>query len=187
MNREQFLSLLDDYEESRKLSKKCYMAFSTKLTKELTELVFNHLPEIDKKRNEMQAKVYEVAEKYMKEVKESFEWVNSSFYDKSPITKVSVVPKPITREDAEKQLVEELKDIPEEHHELYAKYHWEDYEHDKQHEDFLFAAFNKMKEVLVEVYFESIVDFDSDYLRKLDYAIYLMCAERFVQEVYELE
>jgi hypothetical protein len=187
MNKEQFLSWLKDYEESTKYAKACYQAFSTKLKKELTELVFNYLPVKEKKCYETQERVCEIVEKYTKEVKECFEWVNSSFYNKNSIKEVRAVPKQKTKEDAEKQLVEELKDIPKEHHELYTKYHWEDYEHDKRHADFLFAVFNKMKEVLVEIYFESIVDFDGDYLRRLDYGIYLMCAGEFVQAVYELE
>lgn len=41
-----------------------------------------------------------------------------------------------------------------------------------------------MKEVLVEFYFDSIVRFESAYLRYLDYSIYLLCAREFLQEVY---
>lgn len=187
MSMEEFLARINNFEELEKHYEKLYKAFSQKLPGELTEVVFNHLPDMLEKRDIIYDDVYKTAEKYIREIWESYNNADSCNYSKTPVKDVSPVPKPKTREEAEKELQSELEETPEKYHELYKKTHWECYEDEKPHEMFLYAVFNKMKEVLVEYYMNDILKLEADYLRILEQSIYYMCAIQFVQEIYKLE
>ena len=186
MSPEEFLAHINNSEETEKHYAKLYKAFSQKLPEGLTEVVFAHMPGMKEKRDTLYDDVYKIAGKYVGEIWEWYNQTESSNYFKLKVEGISPVPKPKTREEAEKELQSELKGVPDEHHEMYKKAHWEAYELDNPHEVFVYAVYNKMKEVFVEFYMDDILNLDSDYLRMFDEEIYLMCATEFVYNVYGL-
>jgi hypothetical protein len=186
MSIEQFLSHIKNFEEKGKHYAKLYAGFSNKLPGVLADTVFDHLPDLKKHSKTMQPKVLNIAEKYMGEIWEWFNHTYSSQYLKKEVKDVKAVPKPKTKEEAETELKNELKDIPAEHHEGYTEIFWEVHESDQRYKAFQYEIYARMKAVFVDFFMDDVMELESGYLRQFDYDIYLMCAGEFVQEIYGL-
>ncbi len=186
MSVEEFLNHIKRFEEKEAYYEMLYKGFSSKLPPELTEIVFKHLPELNKHRKKYENVVFEIAEKYIGEIWEEYNMVNSLNSNKGPMANLSPVKKPKTREEAEKEFHKDKGAIPEKYHEAFKKVFWESYEEDLAGEVYEYAVYEKMKEVFTEFYIDDILEFDSNYLRYFDRGLYLMCSNKFVDEIYGL-
>lgn len=178
-----FINMSGELEE-RKMSRQ---NFRDKLSGQLFELVFSSQPNMKKFRDQLSAPLRELASKYALETLRCFDRAASLAYSKSETTTILTLPGPISETESEKELNELINHIPDEDVEYLTKNHWDEYRHQKQHEDFIFSIFRKMKEVLVEYYEANIMELDGKYLRLLDGELYHLVACEFVQEYYEIE
>ncbi|MEN8117649.1 MAG: hypothetical protein ABFS16_11760 [Bacteroidota bacterium] len=186
---DEFYNLIKRQEEKEAYYEELYEGFSNKLPPQLTEVVFKHLPELKKNRIKYEKAVFEIAQKYVREIWEEYNSVYSLNYKGGgPMADLNPVEKPGTgREKAEKRLQKLKKELPAEYHERLQESFWETYEDELATEVFKYAVYEKMKEVFTEFYIDDIMEFESKFLRYLDRSLYLMCTLRFVDEVFSLE
>ncbi len=160
--------------------------FLNDLSGQLFELIFRCRPDIKKYREQLSKPLKKLVTKYARETFQCFNRSSSLAYCKTEITALLNVPTLKSRKESEKELKELIKLIPHADVEYLKKIHWEEYRHQKQHENFILNVFKKMKEVLVEYYEENLMEFDGKYLRLLDGELYYFGAWEFVQEYYEI-
>ncbi|NQU51826.1 MAG: hypothetical protein HQ522_04745 [Bacteroidetes bacterium] len=186
MSAEEFLNFIKRSEETEAYYKALYEGFSKQLPTALAEVVFNYLPKFKNNREKYEKAVFETATKYIREIWDEFDSVNSLNANGGPMADLNPAKKPTSKEDAEQKRLKEIKEIPKQHHKGYTKVFWESYEEELVGEIFVYAVYEKMKEVFTKFYIDDIMEFDSAYLRYFDRGLYLMCTLRFVDDIYSL-
>ncbi len=97
------------------------------------------------------------------------------------------VPKIISREEEELKLSSEMLDIPDKWKNEYSQMFWETYEEEVKSQEYIFAVFNKMKEIMVDYYLNDIINLEGNLLRKLNGSLYHLAAWEMIDELYMLE
>ncbi len=97
------------------------------------------------------------------------------------------VPKIINREEEELKLCKEMLDIPDEWKHEYSQVFWETYEEEVKSQEYIFAVFDKMKEIMVDYYLNDIIKLEGNLLRKLNGSLYHLAAWEMIDELYMLE
>lgn len=185
MSVQDFLDSIRHFEEQEAHYAKLYAGFSNKLPNELVKVVFEHLSELNNKREENIKAVHSIAVKYVDEIWETFNQADGRNAKKDTTPDLRPVCQPQTKEDAEKKLRKEIKVIPDDKHKLYEEIFWESYEEESATEQYKYAVFIKMKEVFAEFYLDDLLKLDGPYLRYFDRSLGLDVS-LFLEEVYEL-
>ncbi|MEF8846595.1 MAG: hypothetical protein V5A59_14070 [Bacteroidales bacterium] len=86
-------------------------------------------------------------------------------------------------EEIEKQIDKILPDFPEEKWETIRKGIWDEYKKSRVYELFQKGIHDKIKEVLVEFFEDSILELEGEYLQQLEDDTYLLVAWHFIQDM----
>lgn len=186
MSAEEFLNHIRKFEELEATYKKKYEGFHLKLPKELAEIVYTRLPGVESKHKNLKSEVLKIGETYVREIWEWYNHAYSSYFNNQTVNNSYSAQKPQTKAEANKRLELNIKDLPLQYHKEFIEMFWESYDEEHVHDLYKYAFFLKMKEVFAEFYLDDILELESDYLRYLDSSIYLMCSDRFIEEIYEL-
>lgn len=135
-------------------------------------------------REKLTVHLKKLAVKYSRETFECFDEASWYYYTKTkPVKNFQVVHSVITRKEAEKQLREKLKDIPEDK-DYFCKVFWETFEKSHKREMFFYSLHKKLKEILTEYYEKDILDFDGYILRSLDSSVYYRVVCPFIDDYF---
>ena len=88
-------------------------------------------------------------------------------------------------EEIEKKINEILPEFPEEKWETIRKGLWEEYKRSRVYELFQKGIHDKIKEVLVEFFEDSILELEGEYLQQLEDDTYLLVAYHFFQDMHK--
>jgi hypothetical protein len=184
MNKEEFLNFLNNSQTDLEAAEKHAEAFIKKLSEELYSLVFSYYPEFAPYSKTVSKKVKEFACQCAQQVFENFDTVVYYQINNKPYTSKSSVPKPKTLAESEKELNELIELFPDDK-EYAIQVHTESFNETNRTELFRQQTHNKVKEVLVKFYEETILDLKSDYLRMLDNYTYYLATFPFIDHFYE--
>lgn len=180
-----FFYQLDRWEERKKYFEEKYKGFSGKLPGELIKVVFEHLPEINNKREEKLKAVQKIATNFVEAVWEAYNMANWCNANNDSVSVLHPVRKPGTKQEAQKKLQKEIQNIPKEHWNEYEVIFWEMYEETYKRESYEYAVFMKTKEVFAEFYFDEVLELESKYLRYFERTLGLDICD-FLEDVYQL-
>jgi hypothetical protein len=118
---EEFRLHIKRFEELEAHYEELYKGFSQKLPKALSELVFKHWAELNQDRKNNEKTVFEIAQKYIREIWEEYNSVYSMNANKFPVKRHTPVKTPTTREEADKRRLKEMSKFPLEYHKEYTE------------------------------------------------------------------
>ncbi|MCY1720048.1 hypothetical protein OU798_06825 [Prolixibacteraceae bacterium Z1-6] len=179
---EEFFNHIKRSEETEAYYQALYDGFRKKLPQTLAEIVYQYLPKLKAKEDA----VLSLGKEYVRRIWEQYNEVYSLNRTGGPLINLQPARKPTTRKEAEQKLTKQIKTIPKQHHKIYSEIYWDTYEEKLTRETYEYAIYEKMKEVFTEFYIDDIMEFESDYLRYFDRSIYLMCSNKYVDDVYGL-
>ena len=162
-------------------------AFHKKNSMELYDLVFDFWPEMEQYRTRISPVILGLARLSSNKVLQSLECVREYQRLGEQVKGRHVVPKIKTRRTAEKELKMLFEDLPDLNQEKYTKSFWEDYELEIRYDTFFLQTYQKLKEILVEFYFDKLVDLDGNHLRLLNSLLYYLAAMPFASGALKLE
>jgi hypothetical protein len=159
-------------EESAKAWKKRFDGFHLKLQAELCELFFSYWPEMKASRELIDKKLMELAVYSCHEAYLSLGEANEYLRQGLSVLGDQILPVLKSREKEEKELEDLLNEFPNLNNAEFIQSYWEDFELGVKVDNFFFQAHKKIKEALVEFYFESINSLEGDQLRFIDCRLY---------------
>lgn len=170
---------LDDQEKNGKL-------FRKELNSELYNTTIKYWEAYEKVQPIGAEPLKALAEKYTSETFNCLDYVLWMARENTQTNQPLGVPQPYTKQQAERQLTNELKSLDKKHHKAYTEIFWDEFEHEQQTKNFVFTIYHTMKKALSERYFNYLVDLEGDCLRVLDSQIYYMAASEFADEYYTI-
>jgi hypothetical protein len=182
MSKEEFLESIFRYDELEAKYEALAKEYEKQMPDSLTNLVFEHMPKLQGEKEKFEKIIYPIAQNYTGEIWEDFnmaDWMNRSKDE----VRLFNVPKPKTNEVEEIELVKELQNMQQEFHAEYCDIFWKSCAEINEHNSFVFASHNKMKEIFTEIYIDDVLSLEPVYLRYFDYKLYMQ-ADNFVQEIY---
>lgn len=183
----EFLEFLNRSEQEIKKLEKKERNFREKLSAKLVLLVFKYFPELESQRKRLLNSLQDISEQC---AKIALECLGSAFHhakNNIPYTEKKGIRKPRTKEESEKELQELLLLIDEKDHAYLSKIHWEEFENEQRHDGFYFKVHHKIKEVLVEFYFDEIQELSGGHLRLLEHYTYYLAVCEFVDAFYGIK
>jgi hypothetical protein len=183
---EEFYFRLQRWENIEAQWEEKYRLFSEKLSSDLPNIVYEFVPRIESRKEEIKDKLENIIQKYITKTWDCFEGAYHLNFNNENTGEILDIREPLSKEESKKELLKKLNDIPKEDHEYYSEIHWDSFNKRKLHEDFLFSVNKKIKEAVAESYAEHIQEFNGDCIRLLNSDIYYVCAYWFVDEVYGL-
>ncbi len=186
MGPQEFLDFINESEKSIKASQELEEAFLKKMEAELVEYVFNYYPQLQQHRKKYTNRLLKIAQTCAAEALECFGLVLSYQYENKPYFKKNENKKPQTKEESEKELQKLLSEIPLKYKNNAIKTHWEMFEEQQVYEYFIYNAHLKLKEIMVEFFFDDINEFEGGHLRMLDSYTYSLAIYPFIDECYEI-
>lgn len=168
-------------EESLKDWKDRFDGFHTKLQAELCELFFNYWPEMEVNRELIIKELRELAVYSCQDAYFSLLTANEYLRKGLPVLGDQSLPAARSRDKEEKELEELLEKFPILNNDEFIKSHWEDFELGVKVDNFYFQTHQKIKEALVEFYFDNIKNLEGDHLRFIDCQLYYMSSFSFSQ------
>ncbi|PKP08594.1 MAG: hypothetical protein CVU09_15505 [Bacteroidetes bacterium HGW-Bacteroidetes-4] len=182
---EEFFAFIQRFEALEAKYRELWQRFHNSLPAELLELVFEHLSTLKEHAGSAEAKILALADEITHDVWNEYNIANTMQHrnkkpDIYPILKLK------TKAAAKKELQAQLKKIPEKYHQGIEEGFWEGFGYEQNHERFELAVHKKLKEVFTRVYFDDVMELDSDYLLFFDGNLYFL-ATLWVQDIYKLE
>ena len=165
-----------------------YKGFSNELPPALTKVAFKYRPQLAESRTKYKPLLFEIGKKYIRELWENYNFCYSLNRKDGPMADLSPVDTIKEFDRRFEKRCQKLKDTyPERGMEWLEEICREDYERGKKDLQFKLAVHEKMKAVFNTYYIDDIMDFESHVLRHFERSIYLMCASKYVDEVYSLK
>jgi hypothetical protein len=158
-------------------------SFAEKLAKELCDYVSKNHP--DKKPVQLPEELIKRAKQYALVAYECFAAVTQTQENNDPYDRKEPIYKITSDEEIEQHLREAKHDFPEEDWEGIKKVMLEDYESMRAYELFEKGIHDKVKEVLVEYFEDTILELKSEYLKLLEDLTYILVASSFFQDVHK--
>ena len=168
-------------EELLKDWKDQFDGFHSKLPAELCEFFFSYWPEMEVNRELIIQDLRELADYSCQDAYFSLLTAKNYLSKGMPILENQSLPAPRSRDKEEKELEKLLKKFPILNNDDFIQSHWEDFELGVKVDNFYFQTHRKIKEVLVEFYFENINNLEVDQLRFIDCQLYYMSSFPFSQ------
>jgi|GEM_PF-5232973 len=183
MNREEKADFYDRMGRMLENYVKTRNSFEEKLTNELCQYVSENHP--DKKGIKIPEELKESARKYAWIAYEILGDAIEAQNKGEPYNFKSTFSIVKSDEEIEKQIEKILPDFPEEKWETIRKGFWEEYKEIRVWELFEKGIHDKIKEVLVEFFEDSILELESEYLQQLEDDTYLLVAWHFFQDMHK--
>lgn len=161
-------------------------AFHLRLSQELFDLVFAYWPEMEVCREQLSEPLRELTEKYSNHTMECLNSAEYYLYNDEPIPDIRPVSRPLSLKNAENQVEEFIREIPEADPELVREIVMEDFDVEMRNDHFVHRVHHKMKEALTLFYSENILKLEADHLLLLDDCLYIVGAGLFVEDYHEL-
>ncbi|KJF42066.1 hypothetical protein [Draconibacterium sediminis] len=188
MGLEDYENLIRRMDEMEKLYANRYKGFSLELPPALTSVVFEYWPEMAENPAKYKPLLFKLGEKYIGEIWEEYnncDSLNRSGGPMADLYPVDTIDKLKPKYDKRCQ---ELKSTyPAAGDEFWDEIIREDYEREKKDLQFKLAVHETMKGVFNAHYIDDVMEFESHILRYFERGMYLMCALRYVDEVYSLD
>ncbi len=164
---------------------KIYKEFKYDFESGIYQIVKIYKPVINDNINKYILKVYSILENATDEALSTLFLCMSSDVSES----IANVPQRLKREEQEKELNRRLSllIIPEDGVAEFSEIFWEMYEDNQKREEYVFAVFNKMKEVLVNHYYSDIIDLEGKSLRYLNSNLYHDTTINLIEDINILE
>jgi hypothetical protein len=169
----------DSAEESLKAWKERVDGFHTKLQAELCEMFFSYWPEMEVNRELIVQELWELAGHSCHDAYFSLLLATEYLHKGLPVLGDQSLPAARSRDKEEKELEELFDKFPILNTEQFIQSYWEDFELGIKVDNFYFQTHRKIKEALVEFYFENINRLYGDQLRYLDCQLYYMSSFPF--------
>ena len=193
MDKGEFLNFIKQCQIDAKNARKLKKNFILKMTNALYAHMMTCYPNIETNDEGTSTGLMQLSRKCAESVNETITSVGFEVEDGAPPSKLSAfMPNEKTKEDSQKELddfLTLLKEVKMDGEATIAnvkKEHWEVFEDDNKHIRFLKGVHNIAKEVIVEFYFDDILELNSNSLRMLDENTYIRSVEPYIEEVYEL-
>jgi hypothetical protein len=188
MGLEDFYNLIRRQEEMEKLYAERYEGFSRELPAALTSVVFDYWPEMAENPVKYKPLLFNIGEKYIRKIWEEYNCCHSLNSNGGPMADlhpVDTIDK--LKPKYEKRCQELKRTYPDAGDEFWDEIIREDYEREKKDLQFKLAVHETMKAVFNKHYIDDVMEFESHILRYFERGMYLMCALRYVDEVYSLD
>jgi len=166
-------------EESMKAWKDRFDGFHTKLPAELCEFFFSYWTEMETNRELIIQELLELTSYPCHEAYLILSEANEYLRQGLPVLGDQSLPAVKSREQEEKELEELFVEFPNLNNDEFIKSNWEDFELGVKVDNFILLVHKKIKEALVEFYFENINRLEGDQLRYIDCQIYYRSAISF--------
>lgn len=187
MGLEDFENLIRRMDEVEKLYENRYNGFSQELPLALTSVVFEYWPKMAENESKYKPLLFDIGKKYIREIWEDYNNCYSLNRSGGPMADLNPVDTIDELETVLKIRCQESKNkYPDAGDEFWDEIYREDYEREIKNLRFKLAVHEKMKAVFNKFYIDDVMEFESHILRYFERSLYLMCALRYVEEVYSL-
>ena len=162
---------------------KIFNMFSKDYLKSLKEVIQQHRPLIKQNIDNYNKQISLSIEKSMRWALETLFFCMTNDVGDYNVT----VPKRTDKDNEQEKLCLQLENIPDDDKELYSQIFWDGYDDIEKRENYNFAVFNKIKELLVKHYYNEIIELNGDSLRRLSGDLYYLAAENLIEDIYLIE
>ncbi len=170
------------YEKSDRFEK-IFNMFSKDYLKSLKEVIQQHRPLIKQNIDNYNKQISHLIKESMRWALETLFFCMTNDVGDNNVT----VPKRTDKNKEQKKLSLQLKNIPVDDKELYSQIFWDGYDEIEKRENYNFAVFNKIKELLVKHYYNEIIELNGNSFRRLSGDLYYLAAENLIEDIYLLE
>ncbi len=162
---------------------KIFNMFSKDYLKSLKEVIQQHRPLIKQNLDNFNKQISLSIEKSMRWALETLFFCMTNDVGDNNVT----VPQRTDKDNEQEKLSLQLKNIPDDDKELYSQIFWDGYNEIEKRENYNFAVFNMIKELLVKHYYNEIIELNGDSLRRLSGDLYYLAAENLIEDIYLIE
>ncbi|WP_347841485.1 hypothetical protein [uncultured Draconibacterium sp.] len=187
MGLEDFENLIRQQEALEAHYKELYKGFSAQFPSALNQVVFSFLPKMAANKLKFTPLLTSIAKKYIREIWEEYNFCCSYNVNGGPMPDLNPVDTISDLENRQaKRRSKLLPQFPVDYHKELEEHLREDFKREKNDLLFKLAVHEEMKAVFNAYYIDDIMEFESHVLRQFERGVYLMCALRYVDEVYTL-